>query len=152
MLGLFFKIVLVSVLVYANNLYCDDQQKRAKFKEIATQLRCPTCKGQGLLESEAPFANSMKELIYQKIEKGLDKKSILKYFKDRYGVWILRSPPKRGIGLFIWIIPILVIVVAMGLFIFLLFSKNDKKFASDENILKEMYNKLSLMRKKGSDF
>lgn len=76
------------------------------FKDVAADLRCPTCTGVSVLDSDAPFSVQIKNEVKQQLSAGKDKSQILEFFTDRYGPWILREPPKEGVHLWAWIVPV----------------------------------------------
>jgi cytochrome c-type biogenesis protein CcmH/NrfF len=75
------------------------------FKDVAADLRCPTCTGISVLDSDAPFSVQIKNEVKQQLTAGKSKSQILEFFTDRYGPWILREPPKEGFHLWAWIVP-----------------------------------------------
>jgi len=75
------------------------------FRDVAADLRCPTCTGISVLDSDAPFSVQIKNEVKDQLAAGKGKTEILRFFTDRYGPWILREPPKEGINLWAWIIP-----------------------------------------------
>ncbi len=81
------------------------------FHEVAGQLRCPTCTGLSVLESDARFSQQIKEIVLEQVESGRSKDDILKYFTQRYGAWILRSPPAQGFNIVAWALPIAILVL-----------------------------------------
>ena len=76
------------------------------FKDVAGELRCPTCTGLSVLDSDAKFSVQIKDQVKEQMGQGKSKDEILEFFVERYGPWILREPPKKGINLFAWIIPV----------------------------------------------
>ena len=76
------------------------------FKDVAADLRCPTCTGISVLDSDAPFSVQIKNEVKQQLSEGKSKSQILDFFTDRYGPWILREPPKEGVHLWAWIVPL----------------------------------------------
>ena len=92
-----------------------------RFRKLSDELRCPTCQGLSVKDSEAGFSNSIKDKIRELIKNGKSDKEILVYFVERYGEWILRAPTKRGFNLVLWILPGAGILI--GLFIVLFRSK-----------------------------
>ena len=92
-----------------------------RFRKLSDELRCPTCQGLSVKDSEAGFSNSIKDKISELMKKGNSDEEILAYFVERYGEWILRSPAKRGFNLVLWILPGAGILI--GLFIVLFRSK-----------------------------
>jgi cytochrome c-type biogenesis protein CcmH len=77
-----------------------------EYRDVASDLRCPTCTGLSVLESDARFAVQIKDIVKEKVQAGESKEQILKYFTERYGPWILRAPPKTGFNLIAWALPI----------------------------------------------
>ncbi len=70
--------------------------------EIANQLNCPVCQGQSVRDSNSELARQMRQLIQQKLEAGESREDILQYFVDRYGVSVLREPPRQGYFWILW--------------------------------------------------
>lgn len=97
-----------------------DEAREQRVREIAHQLRCPTCQAMSVKESEAGLANNMKAKIQEMLEQGKSEEEILKFFVDRYGEWILRNPPKQGVNLVLWLAPFgLVLVAGLGVLLYL---------------------------------
>lgn len=89
-----------------------------RVRKIAHQLRCPTCQGLSVKESEAGFSLNMKSKIRLLLQEGKSEEEILQFFKERYGEWILRNPEKSGFNLILWFLPGVVIVLAALLLFF----------------------------------
>lgn len=83
--------------------------------QVAAQLRCPVCRGQSVLESQATLANEMKEEIRRRLAAGEKPDAIKKYFVSRYGEWILLKPPARGINLLVYLLPAGLLLGGLGL-------------------------------------
>lgn len=94
--------------------------ERAEFDQIADRLRCPTCTGLSILQSDAPFSLEIKNSVLDQIKTGKSSDQIQKFFMERYGYWILREPLKEGFHLLAWLLPIGISIVALFL-IWLLF-------------------------------
>ncbi len=89
------------------------------FREAAKDLRCPTCQGMSILESDAAFSVQIKNAVKEKIREGMPKDKILDFFTQRYGPWILRQPPKTGFNAIAWIFPLsLMILGPLGVWFF----------------------------------
>lgn len=73
--------------------------------EIAETLRCPTCQGLSVNDSEAGFSVQIRNKVRELLGQGKSESEIQAYFVERYGEWILRTPPAEGINLLIWILP-----------------------------------------------
>ncbi len=76
------------------------------YKKLADELRCPTCTGLSVLQSDAAFSVEIKSALVEQIREGKKEKDILSFFKERFGLWILRTPPKEGFHWFAWYVPI----------------------------------------------
>ncbi|MCY3912309.1 MAG: cytochrome c-type biogenesis protein CcmH [Chloroflexi bacterium] len=89
--------------------YADEHDADARYarqSRIADKLDCPVCQGQSVKESNAPLAQQMRALINEKIDDGASDEEIFDFFAARYGVGILRDPPKQGLALGVWLGPI----------------------------------------------
>ena len=82
--------------------------------EIARQLRCPVCVSESVADSNSRVAIEMREVIQQQLEEGRNEAQVLAFFQDRYGDWILQEPPRRGIHLVVWLLPVIVAVIGAG--------------------------------------
>jgi cytochrome c-type biogenesis protein CcmF len=109
--------------------------------EVGKELRCPTCQGLSILDSNSAQSIAMKKEIESQIELGKSKDAILDYFRDRYGVWILREPDsKSGMGLTIWSIPIAGLILGPAVLIFALRRKRRIDVAAEQEIIAEINN------------
>jgi len=81
-----------------------------QFRDIAGDLRCPTCTGLSVLDSDAAFSKQIKDAVREQMAQGKSKDEILKFFVLRYGPWILRAPPSEGFNLIAWILPISILI------------------------------------------
>ncbi|MDR2227527.1 MAG: heme lyase NrfEFG subunit NrfF [Providencia sp.] len=73
--------------------------------QIASQLRCPQCQNQNLLESNAPTAVSMRHQVYKMVSEGKSQTQIVQYMTDRYGDFVLYNPPINFTTAILWILP-----------------------------------------------
>ena len=49
------------------------------FRDIAGELRCPTCTGLSVLDSDASFSVQIKDEVRRQLKDGADKEAILKF-------------------------------------------------------------------------
>lgn len=88
--------------------------------DIAKDLRCAVCQNQPISESNADLARDMRQIVREQIQAGKSREEILNYFVERYGDYVLLNPPKRGPGVVVWLVPIvLLLVVGISGFVFL---------------------------------
>ena len=101
---IFKAFIITFLLLISNNLYAYENSER---NEITKNLRCLTCQGQSVYDSDSDFANSMKILVDKKLDEGLSEKEIYSYFKEKYGDWILYDPELNKNTYLLWLLPIL---------------------------------------------
>jgi cytochrome c-type biogenesis protein CcmH len=92
-----------------------EEEIEARVLAITDGLRCPTCQGISVRDSEAGFSQQIREKVRRMVIEGQSDEDIRAYFVSRYGEWILRAPKKEGIGLVLWILPGAALLVAGGL-------------------------------------
>ncbi len=81
--------------------------------EIANQLNCPVCQGQSVRDSNSELARQMRQLIQEKLDQGQTREEILAYFVERYGVSVLREPPRQGFLWLLWWGPAIGLVIGI---------------------------------------
>ncbi len=89
----------------------DEERARA----VAASLRCPTCQGLSVADSNSPLAKSMREIIDERVAVGESDEEITQYFVGRYSDWVLLAPRADGVGWLVWAVPGAAVLV--GLFV-----------------------------------
>ena len=128
--------------------------KRDEFLDVAKDLRCPTCTGLSVLESDAPFSKQIKDIVKEQVQSGKNKDEVLEYFTQRYGPWILRAPPKQGFNLVAWIIPLAILIFGPILVWFFVWRRGSVVspglgVRSSDEIITEMNAELAALRASG---
>ncbi len=103
------KIIFIIILFCSSN-FLQAGEFEVKNK-ITKNLRCLICQGQSVYDSDSEFANSLKILVEKKISEGLSEDEIYKYFKDKYGEWILYDPVLNKNTYILWLLPILIFLI-----------------------------------------
>jgi cytochrome c-type biogenesis protein CcmH len=80
---------------------------------VAASLRCPTCQGLSVADSNSPLAKSMRRIIDEQVAAGESEQEIREYFVDRYGDWVLLSPRAEGSGWLVWALPGAAVLVGL---------------------------------------
>ena len=81
--------------------------------ELERELICPTCH-ESLAASNSAIADRMRAFIRQRIAAGDTKSEIKSKLVDQFGESVLAAPPKSGINLLAWLLPLAGIVLAAG--------------------------------------
>ena len=129
LLILFVSLYLLPVV----NVYSGTIEKNVS--ELSKELMCPVCRGQTVAESNSSLAHDFREIIRKKLEAGESKEEILSYFITRYGESVLASPPAKGIGLVVWVVPLLAIII--GFIVLTVFIKSKNVAADDIELISE---------------
>ena len=85
--------------------------------EIAAGLRCPVCLNLSVADSPSRLAGEMRTDIEARIRAGESPAQIRASFVDRYGEWILLEPPRRGLNLIPWAVPIVALIAGFGVWV-----------------------------------
>jgi cytochrome c-type biogenesis protein CcmH len=106
----------------------DDVQMSPEALQISNNLNCPVCEGQSVRDSNSQLARDMRRIVQERLDEGYTEDEVYDYFVDRYGVGILREPPRSGFFLTLWWAP--VIGLAIGALVLGTFLTQRKKPAS----------------------
>lgn len=92
----------------------DDSSKLHKLFSI---VRCPSCMGQSILESDSDIAIKMRTEITFMIKQNMEEKEILDYIRNKYGEHSVFEPDfNTKHSLLIWAFPF----ILLSVFIFLM--------------------------------
>ncbi len=110
--------LMISIMGFAQDKYpFSSKPQQAQFEHLIHDLRCMVCRHQNLAESDAPLAMDMKHMIYQKVQAGQTDTEIQQYLTQRYGDVVLFKPPFKAMTWFLWMGPLLFIVLGIGVFL-----------------------------------
>jgi len=84
----------------------------ARVMHIASEVRCPVCEGQSAAQSQAAASIQIRDRIRQELSGGESEKQILAGLVQSYGVGILEKPEARGVGVLVWVVPVVAFVLA----------------------------------------
>ena len=82
--------------------------------EIARNLACPVCEGQSVADSNSRVALEMRDEIQAQVDAGRTDEEIYDYFRARYDDEVLLDPPREGINLALWWVPVIVVLLGLG--------------------------------------
>ena len=85
----------------------------AEAQAIDRMLMCPVCPAESIDQAQVPLARQMRQQVRELLAAGHSRGEILAHFADRYGTDVLASPPKSGLNLLAWILPIAGVLAAL---------------------------------------
>jgi cytochrome c-type biogenesis protein CcmH len=87
---------------------------QAETMHIAGLVRCPVCAGETAAQSTTPASEQIRNQISQELSAGEHQSQILSGLVASYGPGILEKPEAHGVSLLVWVLPVVVIVVAVA--------------------------------------
>jgi cytochrome c-type biogenesis protein CcmH len=82
---------------------------------VAATLRCPTCHGLSIQDSQSVLAAGARQIISRQLREGRTPDEIRQYFVDRYGQQALLAPSSDGVGVLAWLLPAVAVAGAAAL-------------------------------------
>ena len=79
---------------------------------ISRDVRCPTCAGLSVAESDAKAAEAVRDEIRTRVAAGQSDGEIRAYLAGRYGRDILLKPDARGVASLVWVLPVIATVTS----------------------------------------
>ena len=100
------KILIFLLFINISTAHGEIQNDKLKI-EITKNLRCLICQGQSVYDSDSEFANSLKLVVEDKLNEGMEEEEIYIFLKEKYGNWILYDPELSKNTYILWILPLL---------------------------------------------
>jgi len=88
-------------------------EKRAR--EISANLRCLVCQNQSIDDSEVELAADLRRQVRDYLVEGMTDDEIFGVLREKYGEFVLLSPPIQPTTYLLWTAPITVFII--GLFL-----------------------------------
>ena len=95
-----------------DGLSFEDPVLEDRYRELLESFRCPVCQNTSLAGSDAPTARDLRQRIYQMLSEGHSDAEIQNWISERYGDFVLYSPPVRGPTLLLWFGPLALFLLA----------------------------------------
>jgi cytochrome c-type biogenesis protein CcmH len=111
----------VVVVVLAITLWpSGDRSAAARAHDLELQIKCPECQGLSVADSQATTSQAIRADIKKRIARGQSDARIRQVYVDTYGQSILLSPQDSGLGLIVWVLPVLVLALGSAGIVFAL--------------------------------
>src|SRR5574338_295505 len=82
---------------------------------VAKQLYCPVCPNTPLDVCETKACEDWRAQIRDQLSQGWTDQQIIDYFVAQYGERVLAEPQRRGFTSFVWILPVLGVLLGLGI-------------------------------------
>ena len=89
----------------------DSVEQEETFYELTHLLRCPKCQNQNISDSNAGLAKDLRKKTYELVKQGKSKDEVVDYMVARFGNFVRYDPPITPATIFLWIGPLLVILL-----------------------------------------
>jgi cytochrome c-type biogenesis protein CcmH len=111
-------VVVVAGALVVGTTDRDSRTDAERARAIAQSVRCPTCRGQSVADSDAPAAANVRNDIERRVAEGQSDDEIRAALADRFGDGILLNPPREGVAALVWVLPVAGVVAASGALVF----------------------------------
>lgn len=85
-----------------------------RVEALAASIKCPFCNGESLAESPSAVAGDYRELIAQRVAAGATDDEIRDEFAANFGASFILDTPTDGWAIALWVVPIVVLAVGVG--------------------------------------
>lgn len=94
----------------------DDPAQEAKAQALMETLRCLTCQGQSIADSDARIAGDMRHQVRTRIKAGEQPEAIRRWLMQRYGDYISYKPELSATTWPLFALPVLLLAIAALVF------------------------------------
>lgn len=88
-----------------------------RFKDVIEEIRCLVCQNQSLIDSDAELAHDLRAEVYNMMQAGNNDAQIIDFLVERYGDFVLYSPPVKPSTWLIWFGPFVLLLIAIVLLV-----------------------------------
>lgn len=90
-----------------------DDAERDRYRALAGELRCLVCQNQSLADSPASLAGDLRRVVLERMREGMTDAEIKTYLAERFGDFVLYSPPLDRRTWWLWFGPGVGVLVAL---------------------------------------
>ena len=106
------RLLTLILIFFSTDLMCvepdeilDNPNLEQRAKQIGQQLRCLVCQNEDIQNSNADIAKDLRILVRKLLVQNKSDKEIIKFVHERYGDFVLFSPPLRTDTMGLWLLP-----------------------------------------------
>jgi cytochrome c-type biogenesis protein CcmH len=113
LLALVAAILSTAALAVQPDEILDDPALETRARQISAGLRCLVCQNQSIDDSDAPLARDLRLLVRERLKAGDSDAQVMQFIEDRYGEFVLLTPPLSWRTLLLWLAPVLALAIAV---------------------------------------
>lgn len=106
--------VIVVVALAVGTIGQSQPSDAERAQQIASTIRCPSCRSQAASSSDTPSSQAVRALIKERIAAGDTDEQIRDFVASRYGREVLLDPSGSGFGGLVWALPVVLVIVAVA--------------------------------------
>jgi Uncharacterized protein involved in biosynthesis of c-type cytochromes len=91
----------------------DDPKLEERARGITKNLRCLVCQNQSIDDSNAGLAKDLRVLVRERISQGDSDDQVLDFVVDRYGDFVLLTPPFKVQTILLWSSPVILLLIGV---------------------------------------
>ncbi|WP_349431273.1 cytochrome c-type biogenesis protein [Methylomarinum sp. Ch1-1] len=127
----------------------DNAEQEQAYQNLISELRCLVCQNQTIADSNADLAKDLRRQVYEMLQQGKSEQDIVDFMTQRYGDFVMYRPPLKAKTLFLWIGPLLFVVI--GLAMLLIVSRRKRSVAEAGGLTGEKKAKIDALLEEGDD-
>ncbi len=109
-------VVAAALLVGAGVFSSSAPTQAERISALEARVKCPACEGLSVAESNAPSSVAARRQIETWVRAGASDSAVEQRVVARYGQAAWLSPPRHGLTLWLWVVPIALVVLAAATF------------------------------------
>ena len=94
-LGIVLSFVMINCFY---NEYDELSENEIRYLDLETKIKCPICPAETIAESNTKISKDLKDFVKSRINEGWTDEQIISFLVNKYGIEILASPDKKGVG------------------------------------------------------
>ena len=84
------------------------------YNDLIEELRCLVCQNQNIADSNAELAQDLRNRTYDMVTAGQSEAEIKQFMRDRFGDFVLYSPPLDRKTWLLWLGPVFILLAALA--------------------------------------